>query len=197
MGPKSSQSPKSSWSTFKKEAWGSTSEKEMRLKKLRSGGDGKMLQSWLWRWRKAPRAEECKLPWEAEKTRTRSFLQNRRNTVPLTRFGLLTSRAVREEICAFLSDQVCDDMSQQQEEPTTLCISYKAGHTSHQAPAAEERRRTDPLLRRATVRNHFTAGLRNRFCFVQILLLNIQKEKRHGPIQKGMSAFCICRKQEC
>lgn len=47
MGPKSSQSPKSSRSPFKKEARGSASEKEMRLKKLRSGGDGKMLQSWL------------------------------------------------------------------------------------------------------------------------------------------------------
>ena len=159
MGPKSSQSPKSSRSPFKKEARGSNSEKEMRLKKLHIGGDAKTLPCWLWRWRKGPWAEGCKLPLEAEKTRKRSFLQKRRNTVPLTHFRLLISRAVREEIHAFLSDQVCDDVLQQQEEPSTLCISYKAGHTSHKAPAAEGRRRTNPPLHRAIVRNHFTAGL--------------------------------------
>ena len=78
---------------------------------------------------------------------------------PSDHFRLLISRAVREEIRAFLSDQVCDDVLQQQEEPSTLCISYKAGHTSHKALAAEGRRRTNPPLHRAIVRNHFTAGL--------------------------------------
>lgn len=75
VGPKSSQSPKSSRSPFKKEAQGSKSEKEMRLKKLRSE---------MWRCYSAgsedrERGSEprnAKLPLEAEKTKKRNFLQN-------------------------------------------------------------------------------------------------------------------------
>ena len=140
----------------------------LQLIKINKLKKKKKLRSEIWRCYNAgsedgergyePRNASCL--WKLRRQRKEvSSRISRKNTVPLTHFRLLTSRPLREEICAFLSDQVCDNVLQQQEEPTTLCISYKAGHTSHKALTAEERRRTNPLLHHAIVRNHFTAGL--------------------------------------
>jgi hypothetical protein len=85
---------------------------------------------------------------------------------------------------------------QQPQETNTHCIPYRAKHTSKQDPTGTGRK-TNFLPYCTIVRDCCTAGLEQGFYFVQILLLNIQKEKRHGLIQKRMSMFCICRKLSC
>lgn len=88
-------------------------------------------------------------------------------------------------------------MLQQQKETNTLCISYKAEHTSNKAPTSTGKQKEKiPFYAVPLWEIIIQLGFKID-CFVQILLLNIQKEKRHGPTQKRMSAFCMCRKLEC